>query len=225
MAHVRNILFDLDGTLTDPAEGIIRSIRYSLNVLRLPCPPDDELTTFIGPPLRECFSEICKSADAELIETAVTVFRERFSTVGLFENTVYDGVPEMLRQLRTVPTRLFVATSKPQVYAERILDHFSLSSYFVEIHGNDLAGTLDDKASILAEVIERHSLRPEETIMVGDRKHDVTAAKKNGVTSVGVSYGYGSLAELTCAGADYVCDQPMAVATQIGLLHSSATFD
>lgn len=206
-----NVLFDLDGTLTDPAEGIVRCIEHSLTTLKIPCPPAEELTHFIGPPLREVFFQVCNSTDARLVERAVAVFRERFSTIGLFENTPYAEVPEMLAELKP-SFQLYVATSKPQVYAEKILHHFSLAEHFIEIHGNDLEGRLDDKADLVKDLLERRSLRPEATIMIGDRKHDVIAAKKNGMKSVGVTYGYGSREELIEAGADYLCDTPMEVA-------------
>jgi phosphoglycolate phosphatase len=205
-----NVLFDLDGTLTDPAEGIVRCIEHSLTTLEIPCPPAEELTHFIGPPLREVFFQVCNSTDARLVERAVAVFRERFSTIGLFENTPYAEVPEMLAELKP-SFQLYVATSKPQVYAEKILHHFSLAEHFIEIHGNDLEGRLDDKAELVRGLLEIRNLRPEATIMIGDRKHDVIAAKKNGMKSVGVTYGYGSREELIEAGADYLCDTPMEV--------------
>ena len=211
--QLTNILFDLDGTLTDPAEGIVRCIQHSLTTLNICCPPPEELTRYIGPPLREVFVSVCNSSDAHLVERAVEVFRERFSTIGLFENTPYADVSQMLTELSSY--RLFVATSKPQVFAEKILRHFSLADHFVEIQGNDLEGRLDDKAELLKELLERRELRVEETIMVGDRKHDVIAAKRNGVMSLGVTYGYGSKEELVEAGADYVCGTPLEVVANI----------
>ena len=210
MTKTRNVLFDLDGTLTDPAEGIVRCIQHSLTTLNISSPPAEELTRYIGPPLREVFGSICNSSDEVLIEHAVGVFRERFSTIGLFENSPYNQVPQMLNALEG-RYKLFVATSKPQVYAERILAHFSLADHFVEIHGNDLDGRLDDKADLVKELIDRRELVPEETIMVGDRKHDVIAARKNRVTSLGVTYGYGSRDELIQAGVEYICGAPLGV--------------
>jgi phosphoglycolate phosphatase len=215
MKPISNVLFDLDGTLTDPADGIVRCIQHSLTSLEIPCPPAEDLTCHIGPPLREVFGSICNSGDEALIERAVTVFRERFSTVGLFENTPYPEVVNMLQELQSNSFRLFVATSKPQVFAERILQHFSLADRFEVIHGNDLEGRLDDKAELVRELLVRSSLDPAETIMVGDRKHDVIAAKKNGLFSVGVTYGYGSSEELIEAGVDCICHSPSEVATYI----------
>ena len=214
MGRIRNVLFDLDGTLTDPAEGIVRCIQHSLTRLAICCPPHEELTRFIGPPLREVFVSVCNSSDQELIERAVAIFRERFSTIGLFENTPYPEVPPMLSRLQS-DYRLFVATSKPQVYAEKILNHFLLSDHFVEIHGNDLEGRLDDKAELVKELLDRRNLDPNETIMVGDRMHDIVAATKNEMMSLGVTYGYGSQEELVDAGVHYLCGSPLEVAAQI----------
>jgi phosphoglycolate phosphatase len=220
--NIRNILFDLDGTLTDPKEGITGCIRYALERLSQPCPSTDELASFIGPPLRETFASICIPVDDEtLVERAVALFRERFSTIGLYENQVYEGVPEMLSKLRPLSYRLFVATSKPEIYARKILDHFSLASHFVEIHGNELNGRLDDKADLLAELIEGHGLVSSETLMVGDRKHDIIAAQRTGVLSLGVTYGYGSREELEEAGADFICDSPADIVERVGKIGSS----
>ena len=210
-----NVLFDLDGTLTDPAQGIVRCIQYSLGTLQMSCPPDDELTSYIGPPLRQTFISLCNSADGVLIERAIAIFRERFSTVGLFENIPYSEVPSMLQQLNSGSYRLFVATSKPQVFAQRILQHFGLADHFEEICGNDLEGSLDDKAELLRQLLVNRSLDPTETVMVGDRKHDVIAAKKNDLISVGVTYGYGSSVELIEAGVDYLCHSPTEVVSLI----------
>lgn len=215
MNRIINVLFDLDGTLTDPAEGIIRCIQHSLATLEIDCPPAEELTRYIGPPLREVFGSICDSTDEVLVERAVSIFRERFATVGLFENSPYPEVSSMLTELGSHSYRLFVATSKPQVYAERILRRFALADHFVEIHGNDLEGRLDDKAELVKELVVRRSLDPAETIMVGDRKHDVIAAKSNGLTSLGITYGYGSREELLEAGADHICENPTEVVAQI----------
>ncbi len=221
MPKITNILFDLDGTLTDPAEGIVRCIQHSLTTLNYVCPPREELTRYIGPPLREAFISIANSSDEVFIERAVAVFRERFSTIGLFENNPYTDVPKMLTDLSSF--QLYVATSKPQVYAEKILRHFSLADHFIEIHGNDMEGRLDDKADLVKELLERRALRPEETIMVGDRKHDVIAAKKNGVASLGVTWGYGSREEVVKAGVDYLCESPSDVVKQIMKVAGHAT--
>jgi phosphoglycolate phosphatase len=211
MNSIRTIFFDLDGTLTDPLEGIAGCIRYSLEQLEIPCPSNEELASYIGPPLRQSFAAICGSDNSELIERAIALYRERFSTIGLYENTIYAGVPEMLSGLRELSLGLFVATSKPEVYARRIAEHFAFDSYFTDVRGNELGGRLDNKADLLHELLESQGLSPDETIMVGDRKHDVLAARAHGIRSVGVTYGYGSLEELQDARADVICDSPLAV--------------
>lgn len=211
MRKIRNILFDLDGTLTDPFVGITNCLRYSLENLNMPCPRTEELASYIGPPLRETFSALLQSSDDALIERAVALYRERFAVTGLYENRVYANVPEMLRELTSRSDKLFVATSKVKIYAEKILDHFSLGSYFAEVFGSEPGGRFDDKAELLEELIRTHNLMPGETMMVGDRKHDIIAAKKNHLWSMGVTYGYGSIEELREAGADYLCRTPMDV--------------
>ena len=215
---MRNVLFDLDGTLTDPGEGITACFRYALGRLGRPCPPPEELARYIGPPIRPAFGEILRSEDARLIEEAVAVYRERFASVGLYENRVYDGVPEMLAGLRSAGFRLYVATSKPQPYAEEVLRHFSLDSYFEDVQGNELGGRLDDKAELVRELLTRRGLGADSSLMVGVRRHDVRAARENGLRSVGVTYGYGTGAELKEAGADHVVGSPAAVEALIKLL-------
>lgn len=205
---LRHILFDLDGTLTDPAEGIIKCYQYSLGRLNASCPPAEVLTAFIGPPIRATFAEVLETDDDALVEQAVNIYRERFSTLGLFENRIYEGVPEMLKELRTSGYKLFVATSKPQVFAEKVLSHFALGGYFIKVHGNELNGRLDDKAELVSELLATHRLEPSETLMVGDRWHDIAAARRNNISSLGVTYGYGTEAELRKAGADHICHRP-----------------
>ena len=215
MTEVGNVLFDLDGTLTDPAEGIVRCIEYSLQRLGLRCPPADELASYIGPPLRRTFATLCDSSDEALIERAVSLYRERFADVGMFENAVYEGVPRMLAELQAASCMLFVATSKPTVYAEKILSHFSLGRYFVEVCGSELNGRFEDKAELLGDVLERHGLPRGRTLMVGDRKDDVLAARRNALRSLGVTYGYGSEEELRVAGADHLCHNPPEVVSKV----------
>ena len=212
LAAIRNILFDLDGTLTDPKEGIIRCMQYAMENLCLECPPPEELHIHIGPPIRNALSIIMKTEDDVLIEEALRIFRVRFAEVGLFENEVFAGVPEMLAALRESNHRLFVATSKPLVFSERILARFGLSEYFDGIYGSQLDGTLDNKGELIGHVITSASLARDETLMVGDRMYDILGAKKNNCLSLGVTYGYGSEEELRNAGADLLCSSPPEIA-------------
>jgi phosphoglycolate phosphatase len=201
------LLFDLDGTLTDPRVGIVRCIRHALERLARPCPPDDVLASFIGPPLRGTFAALLETSDRDVIEGAMTLYRERFGDVGLFENDVYDGIPDMLAAL--AGSRSFVATSKPRVYARRILDHFDLGRHFAGVYGAELAGRFDEKADLLAHLLATEQVVAESAVMIGDRAVDVVAAKANGIRSIGVLWGYGSERELVGAGAHAVCATPV----------------
>ncbi len=204
------IYFDLDGTLTDPKIGITRSIQYALGKLDHPAmPTQDELTWCIGPPLRASFVKLLGGDHAA--DAAVAFYRERFSDVGLFENGVYDGVPEVLTTLHASGHRLFVATSKPHVFAERIIDHFGLRYHFERVFGSELDGTRVDKSDLLEYALKEAAVDPSRTLMIGDRSHDMVGARNNGMKGIGVLYGYGSRNELTQAGALHVCATPRAI--------------
>ena len=209
---IKNILFDLDGTLTDPLEGMTKCFHHAFEQMNVALPTQAELRLHIGPPLRNTFAQILKTTDEVLIERAVTLYRERFAEAGMFENQVYEGVPEMLATLRSSSKRLFVATSKLQVFTHRILQHFNLSDYFTGVYGSQLDGKLDNKSDLIRHLLMTESLLSEETLMVGDRKYDVRGAKENLCLAAGVTYGYGSMEELTVAGADYLCRSPCEVA-------------
>lgn len=193
------LFFDLDGTLTDPREGIVGCIRHAL--LRLEClvPPDPELDRCIGPPLRESF---CRLAGEALADAAVEHYRERFRATGMFENSVYPEVPGALQALAAAGWRLLVVTSKPGVFAEQILRHFELAPHFAAVYGSELSGLRADKSELIAHVLASEGILPESALMIGDRSHDVLGARKNGVRAAGVLWGYGSREELATAGAD-----------------------
>jgi phosphoglycolate phosphatase len=203
------LVFDLDGTLTDPLPGIAGCLRYALGRLDRPCPDDDALGIYIGPPLRGTFATLLGTTDHTLIEAALRFYRERFAAVGLFENRVYDGVPGMLDRLQVVGP-LLVATSKMAEYAERIVRHFGLSPYFAGVYGAEPGGHFDDKADLLAHLVRRERLTAERTIMIGDRVFDVAAARANGLRAIGALWGYGSERELREAGATQLCATPEA---------------
>ncbi len=204
-------LFDLDGTLTDPKPGIVGSIRYALDRLDARVPQGDELDWCIGPPLAGSFVRILGTDDPPTIAEAVRLYRERFSKVGLYENSVYPGIADSLARLRAEGLPLFVATSKPHVFALRILDHFSLKDFFDGVYGSELDGLRSDKGELIAHVLRAEGLAPSRTIMVGDREHDVIGARANGVASLGVTYGYGTAEELDEAGAAALCTKPERV--------------
>ena len=210
---MKALLFDLDGTLTDPREGITRCIAHALTRMGLEPPPLEALTFAIGPPLRGSFAQLLACEDRARIEQAVAHYRERFADVGLFENAIYPGIAEALRELQDA--QLFVATSKPQVYAERIVRHFGLEAHFVAIHGCELDGTREDKRDLLAHLMELRGVRAGDAVMIGDRGADMRAGRHHGMRALGVRWGYGSDDELRDAGAHALCDSPGALATAI----------
>lgn len=199
------ILFDLDGTLTDPKIGITKSVAYSLKKIKNIDEDPEKLTKFIGPPLKESYMEFYGFSEIEA-EKAIEYYREYFKKDGIFENKPYEGINELLGLLhKREDTYLAVATSKPTVFAEKILCHFDLDHYFDCIVGSNLDGTRTSKADIIREVMLQLSIdEVNKVIMIGDRKHDVIGANKLNIISAGVEYGYGSYSELEEAGADYI---------------------
>jgi phosphoglycolate phosphatase len=208
-APVRNLLFDLDGTLTDPAVGILGSVGHALAGMGVPVPAD--LRWVIGPPLRGSFARLLDTDDRDTIERAMVLYRERFGTVGLFENEVYPDIPELLAAQRTAGRRLYVATSKPHVYARRIVEHFQLMPFFVELYGAELDGTRTGKAELLAFLLAQEELDASATVMIGDRRHDIEGARANGLRAIAVGYGYGTTEELGAAEPTWHCDTVAAL--------------
>lgn len=197
-----SIFFDLDGTLTDPYVGISRSIQHALDELRVDHPAD--FRWCIGPPLLDTFATLVGDARSD---HALQIYRERFSEIGWQENTVYADIELVLRTLSQRGHPLYVATSKPWIYANRILEHFGLAQYFVDIFGSELSGERTDKTELLAYALRRHPQEMPAT-MIGDRRHDMLGAINNRLTPVGVSYGFGSYDELVTAGATRIIDRP-----------------
>jgi phosphoglycolate phosphatase len=203
------LFFDLDGTLTDPKPGITGSIQYALERLGREVPSKDELAWCIGPPLRASF--VMLLGGEEFADRAVALYRERFGDVGLFENSVYPEIAGVLAKLSQSGFRMFVATSKPHVFARRIIDHFGLNPHFEHVFGSELDGTRVQKADLLSFALEQTGVVPSRSLMIGDRSHDVLGAKANGIDAIGVTYGYGSAEELIAAGARHLCVSPRAV--------------
>jgi phosphoglycolate phosphatase len=208
---LQNILFDLDGSLVDPKEGITKSIQYALKKLDRPVPDIDELTWCIGPPLLENFKILFEDDDDVLAQKAVDLYRERFADIGIFENEVYEGIPAVLGTLQKHNYRLFVATTKPSIFAKEIVKHFELAHYFNGVYGSRLNGELADKTDLLPYLLEQENLLKEQTIMIGDRKHDILGAKSCGLKSLGLTYGYGGRKELLEAGADFLAERPSEI--------------
>lgn len=203
-----HLLFDLDGTLTDPKTGITRCIQHALTMLGRDAPHADELEWCIGPPLRQSFARLLDSTDEGLVTQALLLYRERFAETGLYENRVYEGIPEVLSALRRQGYRLFLATAKPRVFAERILEHFDLADFFETIHGSDLNGQLTDKPSLVRHILATEGLPPDRTMIIGDRKYDIIGGKANGLQTGAVTYGYGSREELEAEAPDLLFDTP-----------------
>jgi phosphoglycolate phosphatase len=200
------VYFDLDGTLTDPKPGITRSIQYALGKLDHAVPAEDELTWCIGPPLHASLKKLLGTDD--LADAALVLYRERFGDIGLFENEIYPGIEDTLSVLAKSGRRMFVATSKPGVYAERIIDHFRLRDYFERVFGSELDGTRTDKTELLGHALQTMGVDPSQAMMIGDRSHDMIGARNNGMTAVGVLYGFGKEEELLAGGAHHVCATP-----------------
>lgn len=208
MERFAYILFDLDGTLTDPKIGITKSVQYALKDLGVEEPDLDRLEPFIGPPLKDSFMEFYGFDEAQT-QRAVAKYRERFEVTGIFENEIFPGIAQMLKTLKERGKKVAIASSKPTELVERILVHFSIRQYFDHVVGSESDGTRSRKEEVVEEALRR--MVPEADIgkkvaMVGDRKFDIEGAKAFGLTGIGVSFGYAAEGELEAAGADYIAD-------------------
>jgi phosphoglycolate phosphatase len=198
------ILFDLDGTLSDSAVGITKSVQHALAHFGIQVQDLDELHKFIGPPLRASF-EAFYGFTAEQAETAVKIYREAYTKTGIHENTLYPGIPGMLQGLKAAGKNLLVATTKPAIYARQILARFGLEQYFVFLSGAELDGSRDEKAELIRYAFEHVSgMTKDNAVMVGDRNQDIWGAKAAGIRSIGVLYGFGNRQELEEADADCI---------------------
>jgi phosphoglycolate phosphatase len=267
----RHLFLDLDGTLTDPAPGIAACFLHSAHALGHTRLGEVDVRRFIGPPLREAFADILGTRDVARIEEAVRIYRERFSSIGLLENAVYPGIPELLARWCAAGHALSVVTSKAAVYAERIVDHFGLRPFLRRVYGAELSGERSTKAELVAHALASERLVAAEACMIGDREHDVLGARvprapsscrirrapaarvrgtsnparwgtlhsvlplhweepgadfgfllpAHGVAAIGVTWGYGSRAELEAAGADHIVDTLEALCTAVDALDAS----
>lgn len=209
------ILFDLDGTLTDPKEGITKSVHYALKKMGIEVKNSEELTPFIGPPLQESFKTYYDMNDQQ-VQEALHYYRERFKEKGMFENEVYTGIAELLTALSAQGLKLAVATSKPTVFAEAILHHFNLHHFFNCIVGSELDGTRTAKAEVILEVMKQlHLSSADGCVMIGDRSHDIIGANENNMDSIGVTFGYGSRNELEQVGATYLVENVASIEKHI----------
>ena len=202
-------LFDLDGTLTDPGIGITNSVMYALNKYGIQVADRSELYPFVGPPLGESFQKYYGFSE-EKAARAITYYREYFRKDGIFENTVYAGIPELLRQLKAKGVTVALATSKPHEFAVKILEYFDLMQYFDHVGAATMDGRISKKADVIAHLLDRLDTQDRSAVlMVGDRAQDIDGAKSNGLDSAGVLWGYGSYDELHSAGAGHLVSEPI----------------
>ena len=204
------VLFDLDGTLTDPFEGISNSIIYALKKFGIAALDKPLLKKFIGPPLTESFSKYCGLSCSDALR-AVEYYREYFAATGIFENKPYEGVCELLSGLKERGYTAIVATSKPEQFAKAIVQHFGLEQYFKEICGATMDQSRTQKADVIAYALKKCEIKDKKRAVMGDREHDIIGAKTNGLSSIGVLYGYGSKEELLEAGANYIANSPVDI--------------
>lgn len=200
------VLFDLDGTLTDPGEGITNSVAYALNKFNIKVEDKTELYNFIGPPLIDSFMKYYGMSYDDGLK-AVEYYREYFSVTGIFENRLFDEIPELLTRIKISGRKIALATSKPEQYAVRILEHFNLTQYFDFIGGATMDESRSKKADVIAYTLEKlNATDKSKVVMVGDRHHDIEGANRNGLDSIGVLFGYGDQKELETAGARYIAE-------------------
>ena len=216
---MKTLLLDLDGTLTDPKLGITSCIRFALERMGRPAPPADELHWCIGPPLIESFRTLVGRDDAE---RALVLYRERYSTLGMFENELYPGIVAMVAGQAALGRHICLATSKPHVFAKPILEHFKLAGHFAGIYGSELDGTRVEKPDLLPYIAEREGIARGNAIMVGDRRFDVEGARSIGALSVWADWGYGEADECKAAGPDVICGTPSDLAGILAVLDDPA---
>ena len=205
MKQYQYIFFDLDGTLTEPKVGITKSVAYALEYYGIHVEDLDTLCPFIGPPLADSFMKFY-GFDSEKAMDAIRVYREYFRDKGIFENEVYEGVRELLENIKASGRKTVLATSKPEEFAVRILEHFDLAKYFDVVAGASMDEKRNKKGDVIKYAMEKGAFRSENAVMIGDREHDIFGARENGLDSIGVLYGYGSRQELENAGADYIAE-------------------
>ena len=201
----KNIFLDLDGTLTDSGEGIMNSVAYSLRKFGIEETDRAKLRTFIGPPLLASYAREY-GFDHEKALLAVEYYREYFAPKGLYENSVYEGIPELLADLKRAGAKLYLATSKPEPYATEIVSHFGLAGYLDGLFGSTMTEERTKKEDVIAYALELTGIDKNDVVMIGDRSHDIIGAKANRVASIGVLFGFGDREELSEAGADYIAD-------------------
>lgn len=205
------ILFDLDGTITDSGEGITKSVQYALKSFDINVEKLEDLNKFIGPPLKDSFKKYY-NFDDEKAELGLKKYREYYAEKGIFENSLYDGVVDVLEGLKKNNKTIILATSKPEVYAKQILEYFKVDKYFTFAAGSDFEETRVKKGEVIKYALEGAKISDlSKVVMIGDREHDIIGAKENNIKSIGVLYGYGDVVELTQARAEYIAKTPKEI--------------
>jgi phosphoglycolate phosphatase len=204
----RTALVDLDGTLTDPADGIIGGVQFALRQLGADVPEWSALTWVIGPPLSKSFPELLPDPTPARVSAAVEAYRSYYRETGIYQAAVYAGAPEALEQLRTAGFTLLVCTVKPHVFATPVVEHFGLARYFDGVYGAELDGRFEDKGELMEHIVVERQLAAVDMVMIGDRGLDMLAARRNAITGIGVTWGYGTADELRDAGAERLCHAP-----------------
>ncbi|MBN9507710.1 MAG: HAD hydrolase-like protein [Alphaproteobacteria bacterium] len=207
----RALLFDLDGTLLESRPGIVAALRHAMDVLGCPLDPAEDLSWAVGPPLADVAARLLAPFGDDRHAALMTAYRARYDAHGLFDCAVYAGIPAVLDEFRAGGWRLFVATSKGGAVARRLLEHFRLAPWFEAIYGSDDDGALAHKPELIAHILAREALAPEATLMLGDRRFDISGAHANDLRAVGVLWGYGGREELEQAGADALAEHPAAL--------------
>jgi phosphoglycolate phosphatase len=208
-SKIKNVIFDLDGTIIDPVEGITKSIQYAMEKLgRVPL-STAELLFCIGPPLYDTFPTLFATNDYAFVLHAVDTYREYYNAKGVYQHEMYEGIVDVLKKLKMGGYKVFIATSKPRVMAEKIAKYRGIQHYFDGIYGCELDGTRSNKGELISHLLEMERINFEESIMVGDRKYDISGGIKNKLVTCGVTYGYGSVEELKNAEADFIIDKPV----------------
>lgn len=213
-----NLLFDLDGTVTDPREGITRCIAYALENMGREPPQLASLERYIGPSLFVSFRELLGTQDEDRVRAAVALYRERYTETGLYENRLHEGIVEVLDGFRRDGCRLLVVTTKPTVFARRVVEHFGLADHFADVVGAHLDGSRSDKAELIGHAMTSHGLTAGECVMIGDRNDDMRGARRTAVHPIGVLWGFGSAAELREAGAAALCANPAELPSVVAAL-------
>ncbi|MEI7238282.1 HAD hydrolase-like protein [Pectobacterium brasiliense] len=203
-----NIIFDLDGTIIDSVPGIKDSLIYAIREQGHMIDDDIDISSLIGPPMSNIVKTLLEPYADERVEETIKIYRAHYGQYGLYNSQIYEGVLLMLDKLKQSGNKLFIATSKRQLFAEKILGEMGISTLFSDIIGTPADGSMDDKSKLLAYLITKHEVEPSRSIMVGDRKDDIIGARDNHLSSIGVLWGYGTYDELSTHQADYLCDQP-----------------